>query len=338
MFDRTAFTARLVKAYVRGPVTGAHVIETKSGPAILFLGPAAKPPQGLPGVVRFNDNLTRWALRVFWEQTHSRAPGLTQGGAKDLKLANDQMWGGASRVDDDFRPEIPGFRFGQGGIPAMATRAPEAKVDQFQLALETHSLELPFWTVPSQVSQCGCHNHSGARVQSLSLPVPTNNQIQVQGVSYYQDGLAIGDRVRFTASVSGAVKAVWIDQVISASGDPTNQWALAGGLRPIPVSFIADQDNIIEITSEVLGPLPSGYPPNTAVSAIICLQIQAVGSKNNDARQGAPRPIDLGDVNDVQHGMLDLVSNFDDAELLRAVEQVLDDGAFGLRHPVPGGP
>jgi hypothetical protein len=82
--------------------------------------------------------------------------------------------------------------------------------------------------------------------------------------------------------------------VVNASGDPTEQWALGGGLRPIPVSFLADHDNTIDVTSEVLGPLPSGYPVGYAVSAIICLQLQAVGSKVNDTRQGAPRPLDLG--------------------------------------------
>jgi hypothetical protein len=330
--------ARLTRAYVRGPVTKVLLIQIRSGLAALFFGPGARPPAGLPSVIRYQDGLTQRELKVYWERTTTKDRPLLPGSAAALKLANDQMWGGASIVTDDFRPWIIAPGRPMGANQPSAAPVPPAKRDQFELFVETRSLELPFWTVPSQVSQCGCQSQANVRLQTLSIPVPADQQIQVQGVSYYQDGLAVGDRVRFSASVSGSVKATWIDQVVNASGDPTEQWALGGGLRPIPVSFLADHDNTIDITSEIIGPLPSGYPVGYAVSAIICLQLQAVGSKVNDTRQGAPRPLDLGDVIQTQFGTEYCVTNFNDAELLKAVEQVLDDGAFGVMHPLPGEP
>jgi hypothetical protein len=338
MPDLPEIKARLARAYVRGPVTRVHIVQTRSGLAVLFLGPGANPPQGLPSVIRFREGLTQHSLPVYWEQTNAKDQALTAGSAQALKVANDQMWAGASVVTDDFRPMVRGPGRYPGSNAPSAMPIPPVKRDQFELFVETRSLELPFWTVPSQVSQCGCQSQANVRLQTLSIPVRADEQIQVQGVSYYQDGLAVGDRVRFSISVSGNVKATWIDQIVNASGDPTSQWAFAGGLRPIPVNFTADANNTIDVTSEVIGPLPSGYPVGYAVSAIICLQLQAVGSKTNDGRQGAPRPLDLGDVIQTQFGTEECVSNFRDEALLQAVAQVLDDGYLAMKNPIPGGP
>lgn len=275
-------------------------------------------------------------LPVLWRTVPQASPHRLPPPRTDQVMlpANDQMWAGASPVEPRRMPVIDprDHRTVPTEMPL-----PRAPLDEYQLALSARTPELPFWSQPFDLRECVCCENFATPQTVLTYPVESSRQLTLRGISYHAINVPAGHGVEFRVDRSGNTQAMWRDLMVTPAGDPAEQFAFAGHLRPMPLNLLIDHDQTVTVTVSLLGPPPFNMPPVFPANAQVCVMLRGWLSMVNDPRDGAPRPIDVGDLNDVAQGNRDIVSDYRDAQLADAVQRVINQGVYEIEHPEQGG-
>lgn len=294
-------------------------------------------PQAITATVSVRTGQVRPAiLPVLWRAVPKAAarqipPPRTD---RPLRPADDQMWAGASIVTPRSMPIIdPRSHY---MIPTEMP-PPAARLDECQLALSARTPELPFWSQPFDLRECICCANFATPTMVLTYPVESSRQLTLRGISYHAINVPAGHGMEIRVDRSGNTQATWRDLMLTPGGDPAEQFAFAGHLRPMPLNLLVDHDQTVTVTVTLLGPPPFNMPPVFPANAQVCVMLRGWLSMVNDPRDGAPRPIDVGDLNDVAQGSRDLVSDYRDAEMVDAVQRVLNEGVYEIEHPAQTG-
>jgi hypothetical protein len=152
-------------------------------------------------------------------------------------------------------------------------------------------------------------------------------EAQLRTIYYTVTGIPVGWQVKVSVQTNGGtVIATWVDIVVNATGNPANQFALTGSLNPMPLNATVRHNQELVVLFTILGPAPF-TSPYTPLSATAAMFIEGWRSRLNDTRDGAPRPIDVGELNDVAFGAEDLLSKPVDPDLVATIEQLFTMGA-----------
>jgi hypothetical protein len=300
--------------------------------AVIVSGPSPAAPPGITAVITINiGDRAPAMLPVFWRTVPAAAPRqLPYAEVKAPNRANEAMWAGVPPVVD--RP----FRVVQPidtapGI-AAAKSMPKARLHAYQFFLPARTMELPFFSKPFNLRACICCNNLNVDQPVLTYAVKSDEQLIVQSVSYDVYNVPVSNQFRFRVNVSGQTLTQWDDIVVDLANGPSHQFALSGHLNPLPVPAYIEHDSVFTLSAKLLGPYPFASDPSYATTAQICISVQGVLVTINDARQGVPRPADLGDLNDVAQGFKDIVPTVTEAEI-DAVQTVLDQAEYEVEHP-----
>lgn len=338
MIDTVSLERRLGSKW--GAIPGVYSVRVRPHRgvwSIIVSGPGDKPPRGIPVHVQV-DVGERFPklLPVFWNRVQRASPqNLTPAvSARNMKPANEMMWSGVPPVT-----ERPVDLFNPRRSYEVATTKPNkiAKLDEFQIYLPARTPELPFWSNPYDNEQCICISAYNVLVPGWNDVTNATQQLTVRGISYTGYGIPAGSYVRFRVARSGDEQATWDDVMMAPSGNPSNQFAFGSPISPLPMNLLVDHDQTLSVNVQLLGPPPFNIQPGYAVNAQICVEVHGWMSWNNDARNGWPRPQDLGDLNDVAQGYFDIIDDFKDGDLVHAVDRVINSGAYELKHPERGG-
>jgi hypothetical protein len=323
-----------------GKVPGLYRIAVRfygSSWAVMLAGPGARAPQGIPPSVTVDLGAFKSTkIPVYWEQVPQAAPRQIPWAPnpQSMKRANAEMWGGAPEVTD--RPMAILDPRGNYGVRTLEQRT-KAPYREYQLAGNVRTPELPFWSLPFDLQQCGCFSTFNIDQTIFTYQVPSDEQLTLRGICYSASGIPAGNYIQVRVDRSGDTQAQWQDIMMQPTGDPAFQFAFTGYENPMPFNLLVDHDQSINVTVRLLGIPPFTISPGYPTQAQICLMLRGWTSKLNDRRTGWPRPQDLGDINDAAQGYDDIIGRFHNGALVDAVQQVLSAEDYEVQHPEQGG-
>lgn len=320
------YTNALRLAWAKLPgLAAVRIVRAKDNrPVVLVIGAAARPPIGLPAVLRAAVGTHRFTLSVLWQQYAPVEKPVAAPTAAQNKPLSRSMWDGAPPVRDRFMPELEIDP--HAPIIPMARAAPAAPCNEFQCFIPARDPEIPFWSRAYDDRACVCCGNFGVDNPVITFPVPSDQMLTVRTIAYWAYGVNVGDRLRIRVARSGSQQATWDDQVMSLASD-ANQFAFTGTVQPMPLNVIIDHDQTFTVSVTPLGPPPYNYDPTIASGVQVCVLVGGWVSTLNDRREGAPKSYDLGDITEGAFGDLDVVGDFHDAALARAVKQLINEGA-----------
>lgn len=305
--------------------------------AILVDGSAATPPRGITSTVSVNVGERQpVVLPVYWRPVPAAAPrGIPAATAgQPGQPANDQMWAGVPPVVPRDMPMLPPT---PPVTPPPMRDLPRARLEEYQLFLPARTPELPFWSRPFDLQSCLCCTVYGTQLGVISYAVESAEQLTLRSISYHAQGIPYANAIEVSVDRSGDEQATWRDIMVAPGGNTAKQFAFGSHLTPLPLNLIVDHDQTLNVRVKLLGPSPFNIGPPNPADAIVCVMLHGWISTLNDPRDGAPRAIDVGDLNDVAQGNLDIVSRFSDGELARGVQLVLHEGMEEILHPATDG-
>jgi hypothetical protein len=167
------------------------------------------------------------------------------------------------------------------------------------------------------------------RTLVLNYTVPADMMLVLTGISFTQSGLQPGEVVRVTLSRSGS-EMISVDDMYMGplSPEPSGTWAFSSQIEPLPLWMMVDRDQTLTVWLEVLGVWPFVGGPVDPWCGDLTVYLSGWLANLRDGRDGAPRPIDQGSMNDIYQNGTDPIDPSQvsyDLQLGRLLEKIYAD-------------
>ncbi len=228
---------------------------------------------------------------------------------------NKQMWDGYEVVVPMPMRAPVGRPIQQ--VPTME-REPESFPNSTPLWVNTNCppwICPPFWSVPFDrvFSRCvpfyeqATLLYLDGAIGIGEYVVPQDYVLIIKGFSYEALNSQQGDVFQFDFAIDGNTRMVHEDiNIDAAQPNPAHRYALGGHTRQIKTHFVVDRNHSLSVRATLRGPISfSGlspyFPgqPSTTGDCQMKIYLQGWLANLRDNVDGAPRPTDLGDADNL---------------------------------------
>lgn len=161
-----------------------------------------------------------------------------------------------------------------------------------------------YWSDPWDRSICRCCTFYATSTVLYTEKMPEMRMGILQGVSYsILSGLNQFDIFEIAIKRDGELLAKWEDMFINPlSPNPAHQYAFGGHISQIPVFGLFDRNQTLTVEITILGAYPFVKTPADPFTGTMCVYVHGWKPTIMDNRDGAPRPVDMGYLNEVTDG------------------------------------
>ena len=287
-------------------------------PMFVFYGPTTQAPPGLPGSVVVPDvNGRPYKVSIFWRQNEdATAPAQIQSQKPELfnnksnaplpldPLADADIdkayfWF-FTPADENFTVKnwLPAFNVPQ--VPTnMAPPLAELIDTQIHVDMRLPQYDNPnFWAKAFEPSACICCTYYMRPTIVYSYTVPDTYLLVLDGISYDVNViLPFGTIFQVEILRGGAVAAIIEEIVVDpANPDPSNRVAFCNHSAPTPLHVTIDRGENLTVKITVKGPYPFTKTQQDTFCGDICVLLHGWLGSLTDNRDGAPRPVDVGEM------------------------------------------